>query len=174
MPRPHEPPADATPEPQEPGRSLHLPLMGLTDEKFEEFCTGLLDALPQFSNVRRHGGPGDTQGGIDAAADRAGRHIGLQYRRVQRFGAAAFNETVAAATYQADEYILILGSKAKASLRNAVRGALGWELWDSEDVARHLRALPETAPRNLLDTYFNSGVRTQYLGRVGPATFHNV
>jgi len=148
--------------------------MQISEDEFENFCTGLVDALPEFANVRRHGRRGDKQDGIDAAADRAGKHVGLQYRRVKAFGPKLLADTVAYTTYEAGEYVLILGSKASAPLRKAIRGTSGWELWDADDLVRRVRTLSDTAARRLIETYFGPHYRQAFLGRIGPAAFHTL
>lgn len=154
--------------------ATELPFLRIPEDDFEKFCTDLVAALPDFANVHRHGRRGDPQDGIDAAADRAGKHVGLQYRRVKSFGPKAFKDTVDETTYAAENYVLTLGSRASSDLRNAVKNAPGWELWDADDLARGVRALPDTAARRLLDTYFGAHQREAFLGRTGPSAFHTV
>jgi len=151
-----------------------LPLFEISDEAFDRFCTDLASYLPEFHNVHRYGRRGDPQDGIDAAGDRGNQHVGLQYRRVRRFGPQAFLDTVADTTYEADGYILTLASQASRDLRKAARSTPNWELWDADDIAREVRRLPNTASRRLLDTYFGADWRRAFLGLQGPGAFHTI
>ncbi len=130
--------------------------------------------LPAYTNVHRHGRPGDKQDGIDAVADEGVKHVGFQYRRVKQYGPTAFAKTVSDVTYKADDYVVVIARRASSLTRKAVRKKRKWELWDQEDVSVKVRSLPEAKSWRLLGQYFEPSVRTRFLGRLGPATFRDI
>lgn len=152
--------------------SAELPLMDLEWPAFERFCSDLVQGLPHVNRCHRYGVQGDPQQGIDLVASTMdGRRWAFQCKRERRFGPRQLKEAIAAASYSADRYLLLLASRATAALRSAAGQYPEWEIWDSEDIARQVRSLPAESARVLVETHFGSEWRRQFLGIGGPAQF---
>ena len=146
-----------------------LPLNELSPEQFELFCTDLIHLL--CPGAHRWGRPGDVQNGVDGVATLAdGGTLAFQCKRHARFGPVQLHAAVAAMTFQADRYVLLLSSPASAGARNAIRRHARWDLWDQEDIARRVRTdLSTDDACRLLDAYFpGGGHREHFLGVPDP------
>jgi transcriptional regulator with XRE-family HTH domain len=142
-----------------------LPLSALPPETFESFCAALLDRMyrPRGGNVRRYGGPGHKQHGIDiVAAGLFGTHS-FHCKRVNEFGAQKVHTAVAEQSYVADLKVLMLSSVASPKARDAIAAHVHWELWDREDITRKLHDLSLYDRLDLVDRYF-AGQRLDLLG----------
>lgn len=157
-----------TPAPLSP----ELPLMDLEWSAFERFCCDLVQSLPQVDRCHRYGVQGDTQQGIDLVASMMdGRRWAFQCKRERRFGPRQLEEAIAAASYPADRYLLLLASRATAALRSGADQHPEWDVWDAEDIARQVRSLPAESARVLVETHFGAEWRRRFLGIGGPAQF---
>ncbi|URV28335.1 helix-turn-helix domain-containing protein [Burkholderia gladioli] len=142
-----------------------LPLSALSPEVFESFCAALLDRIyrPLKGNVRRYGGTGHKQHGIDIVATGPFGTHSFQCKRVTEFGAQKVHTAAAEQTYVADLKVLLLSSVASPKSRDAMDVHPGWELWDREDITRRFHTIPLTDRLDLVDRYFN-GQRLDLLG----------
>src|SRR5687768_15943161 len=115
---------------------IELPLLELEWKRFEKFCCGLVGRLQGVEHSYLEGGQGDTQQGIDIVATRTGGATWVfQCKCVKAFTPARFRAAVAAASFQADRYVLLLASQATAAVRKAARQHPKWEVWDADDIA---------------------------------------
>ena len=142
-----------------------FPVDHLPPTTFEQFVADLLKEENPEAEVRRAGGPGHTQNGLDVeAVFPNGRRIGLQCKRVQRFGPAEAEAAIAAFPAKDYEKVLVLSRIASPQTADAVRSHPGWKLWDKDDLSRHVRRLPMEVQERLVDIYFR-GQRQALLGR---------
>jgi hypothetical protein len=152
-----------------------LPLLELEWDGFEKFCCALVGRLPGVEHSPLEGGQGDTQQGIDIVATRTdGVTWAFQCKCVKAFTPARFREAVAAASFQADRYVLLLASQATAAVRKAARQHPKWEVWDANDISERVRMMPAQSARSLVDTHFGAQWRHLFLGGSGPAPFVSV
>jgi len=133
----------------------------------ELFTSYFLKALHPEAEVRRAGGSGHDQDGVDVWADFPdGRRWAVQCKRHARFGPAEVKAAVAAFTGDADRKILVLSRIASPQAAEAVRRA-GWVLWDKDDLSRIFRQeLSDDAQDRLVDIFWRSQ-RQALLGRGG-------
>ena len=149
-----------------------LPLLELEWEGFEKFCCALVGRLPGVEHSYLEGGQGDAQQGIDIVATRTdGATWAFQCKCVKAFTPAGFRKAVAAASFQADRYVLLLASQATAAVRKTARQHPRWDVWDANDIVERVRMLPSESARTLVETHFGPQWRHSFLGRSGPAPF---
>lgn len=146
-----------------------LPLTALTPETFESFSAALLHEIyrPLGGVVRRYGGNGHMQDGIDILVTGGfGTHT-FQCKRVSEFGAQKVHTAVATQTFAAEVKVLLLATVASPGARDAMAKHAGWELWDREDISRNFHTLARTVRLDLVDRFFN-GRRRDLLGETDP------
>ena len=142
-----------------------FPVDRLPPVTFEQFVADLVLEENPGAEVRRAGGTGHTQYGLDVeVVPRDGRRIGLQCKRVQRFGPADAEAAIAAFPLEGYEKILVLSRVASPQTAETVRSHPGWQLWDKDDLSRRVRRLPMEVQERLVDMYFR-GQRQALLGR---------
>lgn len=149
--------------------AAHFPVDRLDPVTFEQFTADLMQSLHLDAKVWRAGGTGHTQDGLDVEVRLTdGRTIGVQCKRVERFGAANVAEAVAKATADVDEMILVMSRIASPGARKAMREHNSWSLWDKDDLSRIMRRdLAPAEQERFVDIYF-SGQRQALLGRPEP------
>jgi hypothetical protein len=156
-------------------RVSHLPLAeqdGFSWPQFESFCADLLQLLFETSHVSRYGGSGSEQEGIDIAVESSsGRRIGAQCKQRSRFGPAEVKAAIAAASFEADSYLILLSRVATSAARKVVKGDPRWELFDVDDISRLVRSLAPEDARVLVENHFGPRWRRRFLGTSGPALF---
>ena len=145
-----------------------LPLNMLTPEMFERFVGDLASHLypPPEATVRVLGARGHDQGGWDLLVMAGTRTIGIQCKRVERFGPAEAKRAITAADRPADRSILALSRVVSPATADVLKSA-GWEIWDQDDISRKVRQLTGERQDNLIDIYFR-GQRLALLGRDNP------
>jgi transcriptional regulator with XRE-family HTH domain len=142
-----------------------FPVERLAPTTFEQFIADLVTEENPGAEVRRAGGLGHKQDGLDVeAVFPEGRRIGLQCKRVQRFGPGEVEAAVAAFPDEGYEKVLVLSRVASPQTAEAVRSHPGWTLWDKDDLSRRVRRLPMDVQERLVDIYF-PGQRQALLGR---------
>jgi hypothetical protein len=152
-----------------------LPLLELEWGRFETFCCALVGRLPGVEHSHLEGVPGDAQQGIDIVATRTdGATWAFQCKRVKEFTPAALRRAMAAASFQADRYVLLLASRATAAVREEARQHPSWEVWDANDITERVRRLPAESARALVQASFGPEWRRRFLGQSGPAPFLSV
>lgn len=159
----------------EPGGTFvkPLPLGSLAPEEFEQFVRDLYRALNPKAEVRRAGGIGHTQAGLDTRADFPdGRSTVIQCKRESQFGPAKVRAVANQYGGTADEKILALSRVASPQAADEAR-TLGWKLWDRDDISSLLRTLTNEVQDRLVDTYFR-GRRLELLGRNEPGPWQTV
>jgi hypothetical protein len=145
----------------------HLPVDRFADgATFEQFIAYFVEALYPEAEVRRTGGSGHAQAGIDVEANLPnGRRLVFQCKHVSRFGPADVRETVATYSAGPAEKYLVLSRVASPQAAEEVRRHEGWTLWDRDDLSRILRhKLSPDAQCRLVDIFFR-GQRESILGR---------
>lgn len=141
-----------------------FPLGGMDPASFERLVADFVQARNPNARVHRAGGTGHTQDGIDVEAEwDDGRRHTFQCKRVAEFGPAKVEKAVAADATQADRKFLVLSRVASPQARAALSKYPNWELWDSDDISRMLRELPQEELRRLVRIYF-TGQEMQLLG----------
>jgi transcriptional regulator with XRE-family HTH domain len=142
-----------------------FPVDRLPAVTFEQFVTELVLEENPGAEVRRAGATGHTQDGLDVEAILPnGQRIGLQCKRVQRFGPADAEAAIAAFPKANYEKILVLSRIVSPQTAETVRSHSGWKLWDKDDLSRRVRRLPMEVQERLVDIYFR-GQRQALLGR---------
>jgi hypothetical protein len=136
--------------------------------EFERFCGMLVRLLRPSASVHLFGGQGDRQDGIDLYVEEADGTVTTfqckKYRPSTGFGPARVRAAVAANSHQAASHIIVLSCPATAPARREIMGALGWDIWDSEDIADIIREkLDRDAQIQLVDRFF-PGHRKDFLG----------
>jgi hypothetical protein len=159
--------------PQPPVRPLAdlLPFGQLEWPQFEEAVRDLVRRDPAFRNVEFYGGPGDHQDGIDIRADRDNKHVGIQVKRNQDFGAGDVDDAVRAATYKADEFIIALSRRATVGARKEIDKHQSWAFLDQVDLSDRVRDLPPAQAAEYVERHFHQGWVDAFLGRGRPTAF---
>jgi tetratricopeptide (TPR) repeat protein len=153
-------------------RAALLPFMALHWEGFERFCVEFVKCMyPEGEEVYRNGTQGDAQEGIDIVLElNANRCKTFQCKRVEGFqphkvrAAIKDVEKIDKKTYQADEYIILVGSTVHSSARKEIKKYNNWSLWDAEDISSKIRELPAPIARKLVETCFSPIWRDAFLG----------
>ncbi|MFA0849142.1 hypothetical protein ABRP24_004440 [Curtobacterium sp. WHRI 8282] len=149
-----------------------LPTAALHEADFEAFTERLLvahrHAFPTVSRriarITLWGRRGDPQHGIDlAGAWDTGTEVAFQCKRWGRLLPGDIDSIVTAATYPADEYVLVYSGVASAPTREAVREHPGWDLWDAKDLRQLLNDLPLHQRREVLDNTWSPEIRRRIL-----------
>lgn len=163
---------DRKPGVQYPGRArlAELPLDVLDPMEFEDFAAALVAALyPQVQRAYRLGKSGHKQGGFDVVATQNGKiRVGVQCKRVARFGPAEVHKTLAAAVTPADECFVYLSRVASPAAHDAMRQYAGWQLWDRQVLSQVVHDLPPGAAVQIVDRFFPN-LREQFLGHRLPS-----
>lgn len=149
-----------------------LPLADLGWDAFEAFCCALVARLPKVRECQHYGKQGDAQEGIDLFAHfENGDQWAFQNKRMKQFGKAAVAKAVAATSYDADRFIILLSREATAETRKEVAKRPKWAIWDARDISRKVRELPLEDARRLIDDHFGGAVRRAFLGVSAVSTF---
>ena len=146
-----------------------LPLEELTEERFEDLLTEVMATLHQDGHASRYGSRGHKQHGIDILVTANGANLATgQCKRHREFGPAAVKKAINEVTIPAPKNYLFL---ARLAATPAARKEAGihatWELWDGEDISRHVRNLSREHAVRIVDTYF-PGHRESFLGISAP------
>ncbi|ALQ30257.1 hypothetical protein ATC04_06540 [Arthrobacter sp. YC-RL1] len=146
-----------------------LPLDELTEERFEDLLTDVAATLHQNGHASRYGGRGHKQHGIDILITSNGANLATgQCKRHREFGPAAVRKAISEVTIAAPKNYLFLSRPiATPAARNEAGKYTTWELWDGEDISRHIRNLPREKALRIVDTYF-PGHRESFLGVAAP------
>jgi transcriptional regulator with XRE-family HTH domain len=152
-----------------------FPFDRLDPVTFEQLTADLMQLLHRGAKVWRAGGTGHTQDGLDVEVRLTdGRTIGVQCKRVERFGAGNIAEAVAKATAEVGEMVLVMSRVASPGARKALRNHPTWSLWDKDDLSRMIRRdLAPDEQEKLVDIYFR-GQREALLGRPEPGPWFTV
>jgi len=157
-------PAPAVPLPV---RSLTraLPLEQLPEERFEDLLAEVISTLHPEGHVSRFGGRGHKQHGIDLLVTEDGKNLATgQCKRHREFGPAAVRKAINDVTIAAPtNYLFLSRLVATPAARTEAARYATWELWDGEDISRHIRDLPPERAVRIVDTYF-PGHRESFLG----------
>lgn len=161
-------PVHAVPLPARP-LARTLPLDELTEERFENLLTEVVATLHKDGHASRYGGRGHKQHGIDILVTSNGTNLATgQCKRHREFGPAAVKRAVSEVTIAAPKNYLFLSRPiATPAARNEAGKHATWELWDGEDISRHIRNLPRDQALRIVDTYF-PGHRESFLGVSAP------
>jgi transcriptional regulator with XRE-family HTH domain len=146
-----------------------FPIDALTPETFEGFCAAFLRALYPKGNVKREGGQGHAQDGLDITVGfEDGAVFTFQCKRVTEFGPNMVRAAIKAHSRSSKKNVLLLTKVATPRARRALDGSRKWEIWDREDITRIIRQdLSLEHQRRLVDTYFR-GQRLALLGENEP------
>jgi hypothetical protein len=155
-------------------RTKRLPLDSeeIDFERFEQFCEGLLSALPEVKHARRHGLPGGAQGGIDIVCEMVdGTSLGVQCKKHKTFSKTRVLKAIGEMTYVADRYLIMLACRASTGVRETIDDRADWELWDGDDIAGLVRGLVREPARKLVEDTFGEAAREAFLGPMGPRLY---
>lgn len=146
-----------------------LPLDELTEERFEDLLTDVMATLHQDGHASRYGGRGHKQHGIDILVTADGTNLATgQCKRHREFGPAAVERAIDEVTIAAPKnYLFLSRLVASPAARTEAAKHSSWELWDGEDISRHIRNLPREQAVRIVDTYF-PGHRESFLGIAAP------
>jgi transcriptional regulator with XRE-family HTH domain len=149
--------------------SRALPLEELTEERFEDLLTEVAATLHQDGHASRYGGRGHKQHGIDILVTANGTNLATgQCKRHREFGPAAVKKAINEVTIAAPKNYLFLSRLiATPAARKEAGKHATWELWDGEDISRHIRNLSREQAVRIVDTYF-PGHRESFLGISAP------
>ena len=152
-----------------------LPLDQLTEERFEDLLTEVMGTLQPGGHTSRFGGRGHKQYGIDILVSAAGANLATgQCKRHREFGPAAVTKAIAAVTIMAPvNYLFLSRPTASPAARAEAAKHPTWQLWDGEDISRHIRNLPREDALRMVDTYF-PGHRESFLGVPVPGPWRTV
>ncbi|NRD57695.1 hypothetical protein [Corallococcus exiguus] len=147
-----------------------LPLKDLDWDDFEAFCCELLNLSQSGFTFVNFGKRGDAQQGIDLLGkDEDGTCWVAQCKRVSEFTANHAKEALKATVFTANRYLLLISDEARANVRNVILAAPDWELWDVRDISRRVRELPFYKSNRLIEQYFGTKWREDFLGSQGPS-----
>jgi predicted transcriptional regulator len=146
-----------------------LPLHELPEDRFEDLLTDVMGTLHPDGHASRFGGRGHRQFGIDILVSADGTNIATgQCKRHREFGPKAVRDAIGAVTIMAPRNYLFLSRLVATPLARAEATKYSsWELWDGEDISRHIRNLPRDQAVRIVDTYFPAH-RESFLGVVAP------
>ena len=146
-----------------------LPLHHLTFQEFQGFCALLLELMYEGqATVNQVGVQGDPQAGIDIEARfDDGRYEAFQCKREKTFGARKVAAAIKRVTMRCNRAVILLSRPATVAARKPLARKRRWGLWDTEDIARKIRALPLAKQKRLIDAYFR-GYRRDFLGLEDP------
>lgn len=162
-----------TPRPsiEQPARPLSrvLPLDGLPEERFEDFIAEVMSSMYPAGHASRFGGRGHRQFGIDILVVEGGVTLAVgQCKRHREFGPSAVLKAIKEVTIAAPKnYLFLSRQTATPGARSEAAKHSNWELWDGEDISRHIRNLPREQAVRIVDTYF-PGHRESFLGVPSP------
>ncbi|MCB5281400.1 MULTISPECIES: helix-turn-helix domain-containing protein [unclassified Arthrobacter] len=164
----YRPPAPAIRFPVRP-LTRALPLDELTEERFEDLLTEVVATLHQDGHASRYGSRGHKQHGIDILVTANGTNLATgQCKRHREFGRAAVERAINEVTIAAPKnYLFLSRLVATPAARKEAGKHATWELWDGEDISRHIRNLPRERAVRIVDTYF-PGHRESFLGISAP------
>jgi transcriptional regulator with XRE-family HTH domain len=167
-------PGAAADRPEEivpPARPLAAALVmdSVLPDDFEQFSAELAMHLHPGAVVRRNGGPGCKQGGVDIIVQFPdGIRDGIQCKREKEFGPAKVREAVGELTMDVRRCYIYLSRRATAKARAEMDKHQGWELLDAVDLSAAVRNLgDQDAAVRLVDSYF-PGQREAFLGVRAP------
>ncbi|MEH0108211.1 helix-turn-helix domain-containing protein [Tersicoccus sp. MR15.9] len=146
-----------------------LPLDELTEERFEDLLTEVVATLHLDGHASRYGGRGHKQYGIDILVTADGINLAIgQCKRHREFGPSAVRRAIKEVTIFAPQNYLFLSRLVATPAARAEAGRhANWELWDGEDISRHIRNLPREQAVRIVDNYF-PGHRESFLGISAP------
>ncbi|MFD7656016.1 hypothetical protein ACFV4N_18765 [Actinosynnema sp. NPDC059797] len=163
-----------------PGKNPTLvPTPSLTAGQFEDFTERLLSAhrfcappVRKVARVERWGRPGDKQDGIDFEGTfDDGATAAWQCKRYDDFTAAEVRKAVAACTFTADEYYLVLSCEASSLVRAEIARHPRWQVLDRRGLGRLLDDLPLHKRRDVLDATWGVPQRKLLLRMPGEDAF---
>ncbi|WP_196220426.1 helix-turn-helix domain-containing protein [Alcanivorax sp. VBW004] len=146
------------------------PLDALSEESFERFCTDLLKRLHRAAKIYRYGDKGHTQEGLDVEVifEDDTCHT-YQCKRHAQFGPQKIKRAVEAHTRASERKYILVSCLASPQAREEIKNHANWELWDREDISRHIRlSLSKEEQRILVDVYF-PGQRKALIGELEPS-----
>ncbi|MGB3764456.1 MAG: helix-turn-helix domain-containing protein, partial [Ornithinimicrobium sp.] len=146
-----------------------LPLEELTEERFEDLLAEVMTTLHPDGHASRFGGRGHKQHGIDILITAQGKNVAIgQCKRHREFGPSAVKRAIEQVTIPSPRNYLFLSRLIATPAARAEAGKhASWELWDGEDISRHIRNLPRQQAVRIVDTYF-PGHRESFLGIAAP------
>jgi hypothetical protein len=142
------------------------------DDRWFENAVRDLMRLIGYENVEFYGGPGDPQEGIDIRATHQGRRVGVQAKKRETFPESEADAAIAAATYQADDYVLALARRATVGVQRAIDRTGGrWQLWDKVTLSEMVRQLDHDVAVRYIEQHFHPAHVETFLGRAQARTF---
>lgn len=153
--------------------ATRLNLDHLRAEQFEAFSADLFHSMYPEAKVHVYGVSGDVQHGVDIEIRfPEGYRYVAQCKRVKYFGPQKVVAAVRNQLKPAKRKFLLITRVATRQTREKARNyeRQGWELWDIDDVSRHVRHLSNDRARLLVDAYA-PGQRKQFLGIDEPSPF---
>ncbi len=145
-----------------------FPVDALSPESFERFVEYFLAIRYRDATVHRAGGQGHSQDGIDIDVRWPnGVVYTFQCKRVGQFGPDKVHAAVAKHKRSAKKRFLVLSRIATPQARLAMSNHASWDIWDKEDLSRHIRELPQDEQRRLVDIFFR-GQRLSLIGEAEP------
>lgn len=167
--------------PQRPGRQdpsgvpllAELPFDNLAPAEFEDFAVSLAGALYPDAQAYRLGESGHAQHGFDVVVERDGKVVvGIQCKRVRRFGPHDVQAAITAATMEVATAMIFLSRSASPAARSVLRAHAGWQLWDKNKLSHAVHELPLHRSQPLIDRYFPF-LRERFLGVPQPGPWLN-
>jgi hypothetical protein len=73
---------------------------------------------------------------------RAGTTWAPQCKQKARFSKGDAEKAIAATTYQANDYTVLLSCEATRAVRDVFAAQPGWDVWDVRDISAKVRAMP--------------------------------
>jgi transcriptional regulator with XRE-family HTH domain len=152
----------------------HFPVDALSPESFERFVEYFLSKRYPDGVVHRAGGRGHSQDGIDIDVrwENGVVHT-FQCKRVEQFGPDKVHAAVAQHKRKAKKRFLVLSRIATPQARLAINSHAGWDIWDKEDLSRHIRELSKDEQRRLVDIFFR-GQRLALIGETEPGPWQTI
>ncbi|SFV32950.1 XRE family transcriptional regulator [Hyphomicrobium facile] len=146
-----------------------FPLEALDEESFEKFSATLLEHRYPDATVHRLGSKGHTQEGADVEVKFPEGHVwDFQCKREQEFGPQKVHTAVGKYKRTAGKKIILLARIASPQARQAIDCHNDWEIWDKDDISRHVRQLTKDNQRRIVDIFFPH-LRFALLGETDPS-----
>lgn len=159
------------PDLQPPVETLQqiLPLEQLSWENFERLCARLIASESAVFECYRYGKLGEEQSGIDILARKwlNGRvEIWVyQCKKYTHFTESDAQKAIQALKYETEHFVILTSTVASKAVRDVVSKNPITQIWDAEDLSRHLKEHPR-----IVDDFFGQAWRKMFIGKTTSPT----
>ncbi|HTA39431.1 MAG TPA: hypothetical protein VK760_10155 [Candidatus Acidoferrales bacterium] len=167
----------ASVDPVEPLLDFHPHSAAANFEWFQRLCVHILNAHPNFENVRQIGIAGDAQEGLDLIGTYVpdGVPWGFQCKQVDEFSAAhveaAIKKIPKTPQHPCTQYRILLSRSASEKTRQRALDEGNWDVIDEGGLSQLVRELPRDKAIDIVQRYFGRYWVERFLGVEAAGTF---